>query len=81
MEPGSTQYLDEPYSENILGFCFNDEFGKTMNKIEFIGVLKDECSLPKQEAVKIVDLLFGEMTKALAKGERVKIRGWCSIYV
>jgi hypothetical protein len=59
--------LDEPYSENILGFCFNDEFGKTMNKIELIGVLKDECSLPKQEAAKIVGLFIGEMTKALAK--------------
>ena len=52
-----------------------------MNKIDLIEALKDEANLTKVEAKKVVDLFFDEMAKALAKGDRVEIRGLCSFYV
>ena len=52
-----------------------------MNKIDLIEALKKEAGLSKIEARKIVDLFFDEMSNALAKGERVEIRGLCSFYV
>ena len=52
-----------------------------MNKSELIEVLQNETGLTKTKTADVVDLFFGEMTKALAKGNRVEIRGFCSIYV
>jgi len=52
-----------------------------MNKLELIEALRDECQISKKEAATIVDLFFNEMAKALAKGDRVEIRGLCSFYV
>jgi integration host factor subunit beta len=52
-----------------------------MNKIDLIEALKEEAALTKIEAMKVVALFFNEMTKALAKGDRVEIRGLCSFYV
>jgi len=52
-----------------------------MNKLELIKNLKEECQLTKNEAATIVDLFFNEMANALAEGDRVEIRGLCSIYV
>ena len=52
-----------------------------MNKLELIDMLKNECRLSKKEAAAIVDLFFDRMSEALAKGERVEIRGLCSFYV
>ncbi len=52
-----------------------------MNKLELIQALKDSNGLSKSEAAKIVGLFFNEMTEALAKGDRVEIRGLCSLYV
>jgi integration host factor subunit beta len=52
-----------------------------MNKLELIKNLKEECQLSKNEAATIVDLFFNEMANALAEGDRVEIRGLCSIYV
>jgi len=52
-----------------------------MNKLELINVLKENNGLSKSEAAKIVNLFFNEMVKALAKGDRVEIRGLCSFYV
>jgi len=52
-----------------------------MNKLELIQALKDANGLSKAEAQKIVDLFFNEMANALAKGERVEIRGFCSFFV
>ena len=52
-----------------------------MNKLELIDTLKDEADLKKSEAVAVVDLFFNEMANALAKGDRVEIRGLCSFYV
>lgn len=53
----------------------------TTNKSELIEALAEENSLSKTKASQLFDLFFGEMTKALTNGERVKIRGLCSIFV
>jgi len=37
--------------------------------------------LTKTESAVIVDLFFDEMSKALANGDRVEIRGLCSFYI
>ncbi|MDP2646449.1 MAG: HU family DNA-binding protein [Desulfobacterales bacterium] len=52
-----------------------------MNKLELIDVLKKQEGLTKSEAVKVVEIFFGEMTEALAKDDRVEIRGLCSFFV
>ena len=49
-----------------------------MNKLELIQALKDAGNLSKPEAEKVVNLFFNEMAGALAKGDRVEIRGFCS---
>jgi len=52
-----------------------------MNKLELIEALKNQENLTKAEAAKVVEIFFGEMADALAKDERVEIRGLCSFYV
>ena len=52
-----------------------------MNKLELVQALKDATDLTKPEAAAVVNLFFNEMADALAKGERVEIRGLCSIFV
>ncbi len=52
-----------------------------MQKLKLIDALKKECRISKKEAVAIVDLFFESMSEALAKGDRVEIRGLCSFYV
>ena len=52
-----------------------------MNKLDFITTFKNETRLTTSEATAVVDLFFNEMTAALAKGDRVEIRGLCSFYV
>ena len=52
-----------------------------MNKMELIVALKDETELTKSEAAAVVDLFFNGIANALAKGDRVEIRGLCSFYV
>ena len=52
-----------------------------MNKLELMDALKDESGLNKSEAATVVDVFFDEMSNALAKGDRVEIRGLCSFYV
>ncbi|MBC2712755.1 MAG: integration host factor subunit beta [Desulfosarcina sp.] len=52
-----------------------------MNKLELVQALKDSNGLSKPEAEKIVNLFFNEMANALAKGDRVEIRGFCSFFV
>jgi integration host factor subunit beta len=52
-----------------------------MNKRELIDTIKRECSISKNEAAAVVDLFFNEMANALAKGDRVEIRGLCSFFV
>jgi integration host factor subunit beta len=52
-----------------------------MNKLELISALKNEAGISKTEAAKVVHLFFDSMTEAMARGERVEIRGLCSFYV
>ena len=52
-----------------------------MNKLELIQALKDANGLTKSEAAAVVDIFFNEMAHELAKGGRVEIRGFCSIFV
>ena len=52
-----------------------------MNKLELINVLKEESGLNNSEAAAVVDVFFDEMFNAMAKGDRVEIRGLCSFYV
>ena len=52
-----------------------------MNKLELIDSLRFEAEIAKSEAAAVVDLFFNEMANALAKGDRVEIRGLCSFYV
>jgi integration host factor subunit beta len=52
-----------------------------MNKLELTETLKEKTDLTKSEAKAVVKLFFKEMSNALAKGDRVEIRGLCSFYV
>ena len=52
-----------------------------MNKLELIDTMKNECRISKKEAAIIVDLFFDKISSALAKGDRVEIRGLCSFFV
>ena len=52
-----------------------------MNKVDLIQSLKDSNNLSKSEAEAVINLVFNKMADALAQGERVEIRGLCSIFV
>jgi integration host factor subunit beta len=52
-----------------------------MNKLELISALKTEANISKSEAARVVQIFFDSMAEALAKGERVEIRGLCSFFV
>ena len=52
-----------------------------MNKIDLIQALKDSNNLSKSEAETVINLFFDQMANALARGDRVEIRGLCSFYV
>ena len=52
-----------------------------MNKIELTQALRDSNNLSRSESEKIVTLFFDKMADALAKGDRVEIRGLCSFFV
>jgi integration host factor subunit beta len=55
--------------------------GGYMNKLELILALKNDANISKSEAAKVVQIVFDNMTDALARGERVEIRGLCSFFV
>jgi len=50
-----------------------------MNKAELIEALREEAGLTRTKANEVVELFFDEMSNALASGDRVEIRGFCSI--
>ena len=52
-----------------------------MNKPDLIQSLKDSNHMSKSEAETVINLFFDKMAEALAKGNRVEIRGLCSFYV
>lgn len=59
--------------------CIGDE--KIMNKLELISTLREKEDLSKPEASTVVDLFVDNMADALARGDRVEIRGLCSFSV
>jgi len=52
-----------------------------MKRSDLIESLRNAADLSQKEATIIVDLFFGEMAEALAKGDSVQIRGLCSFSV
>lgn len=52
-----------------------------MNKIDLIKVLHEKTGLTHIEAHDFVDIFFDEISKSLAKEDRVEIRGVCSFCV
>ena len=52
-----------------------------MNKLELIDTLKNECQITKKEATAIVDIFSDHISRVLAEGDRVEIRGLCSFFV
>ena len=52
-----------------------------MNKLELISALKTEADISKSEAAKVIQIFFDNMADAMARGERVEIRGLCSFFV
>lgn len=55
--------------------------GSHMNKSELIETLRKETGLSLTKSKQVVELFFDEMSNALANGDRVEIRSFCSIYV
>jgi len=52
-----------------------------MNKLGLIETLKNRCSLTQKEASDIINLFFSQISAALAKGERVELRGLWSFHL
>ena len=52
-----------------------------MNKMILIEELTKEGDLTTNEAKRVIGLFFNEISNALANGDRVEIRGFCSFYV
>lgn len=52
-----------------------------MNRLELIDALSNEANISKTEAARVVRVFFDDMADALARGDRVEIRGLCSFYV
>ena len=53
----------------------------TADADRLISALKTEASISKTEAAKVVQVFFDSMAQAMARGERVEIRGLCSFFV
>jgi len=52
-----------------------------MNKLELISTLKKEANITKPEAARIVAIFFDSMSNSLVSGDRIEIRGLCSLFV
>lgn len=52
-----------------------------MNKLELISALKTKTGISKSDAARVVQIFFDAMADAMAKGERIEIRGLCSFFV
>jgi len=65
----------------LIYLIIQECIGGSMNKINLIEALKKKVGITKIEAKKVVELFFDEMSKALANGDRVEIRGLFSFYV
>jgi len=52
-----------------------------MNKLKLIETLKNRCSLSQKEATDIINLFFSNIATALAKGDRVELRGLWAFHI
>jgi integration host factor subunit beta len=52
-----------------------------MNKSGLVDALQRETGLSKAKAESVVETFFGAMSRALTEGDRVELRGFCSIFV
>ncbi len=52
-----------------------------MNKLELISELSRSNGISKAEAQRVIEVFFDAMADALARGERVEIRGLCAFKV
>ena len=52
-----------------------------MTKMELIESLRETSGITKKDAQSVVETFFNDMTEALAKGDRVEIRGLFSFQV
>ncbi len=52
-----------------------------MNKLELISTLKEKANLTKAEAAEVIKLFFDSLAESFIKGERVEIRGLCSLHI
>lgn len=52
-----------------------------MNKSNLIKAFKKQDGLSRTQAAKIVELFFDEISNTLVSGDRVEIRGLCSLSV
>jgi len=52
-----------------------------MTKADLTDTLREKTRLSKTKAKAVIELFFDEISNALANGDRVEIRGFCSIYV
>ena len=56
-------------------------YGKgVMKKSELVEALRAETKLTKNKSEEVVELFFAEISNALARGEKVEIRGFCSLF-
>jgi integration host factor subunit beta len=52
-----------------------------MNKAGLVEALRKETGLSRVKAEQVVELFFDQIADALAQGDRVEIRGFCSFLV
>ncbi|MGD9022543.1 MAG: HU family DNA-binding protein [Deltaproteobacteria bacterium] len=52
-----------------------------MNKAELVEALRNESGLSRVKAEQVVELFFDQMAGALAREDRVEMRGFCSFHV
>lgn len=52
-----------------------------MNKSELIEAVAEKTKVTKKKAEDVVNLIFDSMVEAMAKGDRIEIRGWGSFVV
>jgi integration host factor subunit beta len=73
--------VDKPSINFYDADIIHDTKGVHMNKGDLIEALKRKNGFTREKAERVIDLFFGEMTNALANGDRVEIRGFGSIFV
>ena len=54
--------------------AINTQFKYTLTKRHIVDNLAQRMSLPQEEALKIVDMIFEQMSESLASGARIELR-------